>query len=131
MWTYEQRTGHLYDATGELVATGYSGFGPGKNAPTWQDHHDLGPIPCGLYTIGAPTCVKAAGPHGPFVLPLTPDATNQMYGRSGFLCHGDGIGAHAGNASHGCMIFALAIRKAMAASGDTRLHVVEGLALAA
>lgn len=125
MWTYEQSSGDLFNAAGERVGVGYSGIGPGKNASAWQDHHDVGPIPCGLYTIGAPFDL-AGGPHGPFVLPLTPDAANQMYGRSGFLMHGDGLGAHAGSASHGCVIQALAVRRIVAASADKRLKVEEG-----
>jgi len=103
MWSYDQATGDLFKTDGELVATGYSGFGPGKNAPTWQDHHDVGPIPRGRYSIGAPRDL-AGGPHGPFVLPLTPSPSNQMWGRRGFLIHGDGLGDHAGSASHGCII---------------------------
>jgi len=124
MWTYVQRSGELRNADGELVAAGYSGFPPdGKNNPGVEAEPDIGPIPCGYYTIGAPECVDAAGPHGPFVLPLTPDPSNEMFGRSGFLCHGDSI-AHAGCASHGCMIFPRAIRDAIAASNDDRLLVV-------
>lgn len=122
MWTYRQSSGDLFDAKGELVATGYSGFGPGRNAPTWQDHHDVGPIPQGTYTIGAPECVVIPGPHGPFVLRLQPDPTNEMWGRSGFLVHGDSK-AHGGCASHGCIILRRAIRALIASSGDSRLTV--------
>jgi hypothetical protein len=125
MWTYEQRSGELFNAAGELVATGYSGFGPGRNAPGWQDHHDVGPIPCGTYTIGPPECVKFSGPHGPFVLRLSPDHENQMWNRSGFLIHGDS-GAHPGSASHGCIVLPRAIREQIAASGDSVLKVEPG-----
>ena len=125
MWTYYQNSGELYKADGELLATGYSGFGPGKNAPRWQDHPDVGPIPCGTYTIGVPQCVEVAGPHGPFVLPLTPDASNQMFGRSGFLIHGDSV-VSPGSASKGCIIFARVVREQIAASGDHDLTVEAG-----
>jgi hypothetical protein len=125
MWIYEQASGRLYAASGELVATGYSGFGPGRNAPSWQDHHDVGPIPCGTYTIGAPECVAEPGPHGAFVLRLTPDIANEMHGRAGFLLHGDSK-AHGGCASHGCVIFPRPIRERMAASGDGVFHVEAG-----
>ncbi len=125
MWTYAQREGTLYRADGELIGTGYSGFPPGRNAPAWQAHQDVGPIPQGLYTIGEPECVDVSGPHGPFVLPLEPDAGNEMFGRSAFLCHGDGIGPHAGSASHGCIILPRAVREVIAASGDHRLRVVD------
>lgn len=120
MWTYEQASGHLYAPGGELVATGYSGNGPGKNNPAWQDHHDVGPIPCGDYTIGAP--VEGTG-HGPYVLPLAPYATNDMWGRSGFLMHGDSI-LSPGTASRGCVILARADRVRVWTSGDRHLRVV-------
>ena len=126
MWTYNQRSGELFKSDGELVAAGYSGFPPdGKNNPSAQAEPNIGPIPCGMYTIGLPECVNTPGPHGPFVLPLTPDPSNEMFGRSGFLCHGDSI-AHAGSASHGCLIFPRQIREAIAGSGDDRLRVVAG-----
>lgn len=129
MWTYEQRTGRLYDAQGTVFATGYSGFGPGKNAPAWQDHRDVGPIPAGDYLIDAPQCVLQAGEHGPYVLPLVPDADNQMYGRSGFLIHGDGLGDHAGHASHGCIIISpRGLREAIWQSRDRLLRVVADVA---
>jgi hypothetical protein len=124
MWTYEQRSGNIFKADGELVATGYSGFGDGKNNPAAQDEPNIGPIPCGAYTIGFPID-RAGGPHGPFVLPLRPDPGNEMHGRSGFLCHGDSID-HAGSASHGCIILPRAVREAIAASGDNRLTVEPG-----
>lgn len=122
MWTYRQASGDLFDAKGELVAVGYSGFGPGKNAPAWQDHHDVGPIPQGTYTIGPPECVKFSGPHGPYVLRLSPDPSNAMWGRAGFLMHGDSK-AHGGCASHGCLILPRPVREQIAASGDSRLTV--------
>lgn len=125
MWTYVQRTGALYAADGELVGVGYSGFGAGKNTPSWQAREDAGPIPRGLYTIGPPRDVSG-GPHGPFVLPLWPDSANQMFSRTGFLCHGDGIGPHAGSASHGCVVLPRKVREQIASSGDNRLMVESG-----
>jgi len=124
VWTYVQDSGQLFDPAGKLRATGYSGFPPdGRNNPSLQNEADIGPIPCGFYTIGPPEYVAAPGPHGPYVLPLDPDAANEMFGRSGFLCHGDSI-AHAGHASHGCIIFPYDVRIAIATSGDNRLEVV-------
>jgi hypothetical protein len=123
MWTYKQRTGELFNATGEHIATGYSGFGAHKNQPADDSVKNLGPIPEGRYAIGQPRCVAAPGPHGPFVLPLTPLPSNQMFGRDGFLLHGDSI-EHPGTASHGCVILPRAVRERIAASGDTQLEVV-------
>ena len=123
MWTYKQSTGGL-SRDGELAGAGYSGFEAGKNNPAMQNVPDAGPIPQGRYTIGAPQCVDEDGPHGPFVLPLTPDPANEMFGRSGFLIHGDSIKSP-GFASRGCMIMGRSIRELIASSGDAELTVVE------
>lgn len=121
MWVYEQATGRL-SHNGELIGMGYSGFGPDENVPEDQNVEGLGPIPQGLYTIGEPIDTET---HGPFVLPLTPDAADEEFGRSGFLIHGNNM-EHPGQASHGCIVVARPIREAIAASGDNRLQVVEG-----
>ena len=127
MWTYEQATGKLIDSDGNVVAHGYSGAGDGKNDPDKQDEPDIGPIPQGIYTIGAPQFVNTRGPHGPFVLPLTPDPGDEMFGRSGFLMHGDSI-EHPGTASKGCIIMPKPIRENVWNSGDHQLQVVSGAA---
>ena len=49
-----------------------------------QCEADIGPISRGVYKIGKPR----KGPT-PFSLPLTPDPSNEMCGRSAFLIHGD------------------------------------------
>lgn len=122
MWTYRQRTGELLDKDLKLVANGYSGFGDGENRPEMENHPDLGPIPRGIYTVGVPHDTDS---HGPFVMSLTPAPANEMFGRSGFLCHGDSV-SHPGSASHGCIIFPRVIREQIWNSGDHRLEVVEG-----
>src|SRR5262249_55584633 len=101
MWIYEQKSGRM-SRDGVLLATGYSGLDEGKNNPAMQDAHDKGPLPRGRYTIGRPVDTAA---HGPFVLPLTPDPANTMFGRSGFLIHGESK-QHPGKASIGCIILA-------------------------
>jgi hypothetical protein len=83
-----QGTGALYRDT-LFVATGYSGAGEGKNNPALQGVVDVGPVPRGDYTIGAPECVTAPGPHGPYILRLTPAPGTNTHGRDGFLIHGD------------------------------------------
>jgi hypothetical protein len=116
-WLYVQSTGELMAPDGTHAGTGYSGFAAGKNNPAAQNQVGVGPIPCGMYTIGAPQCVPPdkAGPHGPFILPLTPDPANQMFGRAGFLMHGDSI-ATPGTASHGCIIQERPVRERVAAA---------------
>lgn len=119
MWVYEQKTGHLYRG-GVIVGAGYSGSPDGKNDPTKQDQAGVGPVPRGIYSIGAPADTET---HGPFVMRLTPDTGNQMFGRDGFLIHGDSVKTP-GTASHGCVIMPRAVREAIWASGDRRLLVV-------
>lgn len=102
---YEQATGLLKSAGGEILAQCYSGVSLGKNNPAYQDVPDVGPIPVGWYTLLQPeyTLPGENSPHGPWVVPLQPDATNEMHGRSGFLMHGDAI-HRPGTASRGCVI---------------------------
>jgi len=120
MWTYEQSTGWLIAPDGSRVSQGYSGAGEGKNNPAMQNVPDEGPIPQGRYTIGEP---HDSAMHGPFVMTLTPFADDEMFGRAGFLMHGDSI-PHPGTASEGCIIQPRAVRERVWASGDHELEVV-------
>jgi len=122
VWTYKQSSGEL-SRDGVAAGVGYSGYEAGKNNPAMQNVANTGPVPRGRYQIGAPMDLEG-GPHGPFVLPLTPDPANQMFGRFGFLIHGDSI-ATPGFASRGCIIAGLPTREAIAASGDAELTVAE------
>ena len=121
MWVYSQTTGILAK-DGQKVDVGYSGHAAGLNCPDLQAVHKVGPIPQGFYEIGAPVDTET---HGPFVLPLQPDPDNQMFGRDGFLIHGDRIGQPAGSASEGCIILARATREKIWNSGDRTLQVVK------
>ena len=118
-WRYEQSTGDM-SRDGILVATGYSGAGEGKNNPAMQDAHNVGPLPQGDYEIESPVDTAT---HGPYVLRLTPDSGNEMFGRSGFLIHGDSV-AHPGTASEGCIILPRSARAQIWESGDTSLEIV-------
>jgi hypothetical protein len=122
VWTYTQTNGALA-RDGVRAGAGYSGFETGKNNPAMQNVANMGPIPQGRYSIGAPQCVNLPGPHGPFVLPLTPDPANSMFGRAGFLIHGDSI-AKPGSASRGCIVASRFIREMIARSGDKDLTVL-------
>lgn len=119
MWTYDQGSGQL-SRDGEPIAKGYAGHGEGKNNPAMEQVANTGPIPRGNHTIGPPRNTKD---HGPHVLPLTPHQDNRMFGRSGFLIHGDSKKAP-GTASHGCIILGPLVRKQISQSGDTELQVV-------
>lgn len=122
MWLYEQSTGKLSSTQSPFVAFGYSGASAGKNNPAMQSVRELGPIPQGIYAIGAPF---DSIEHGPFAMRLAPDAANEMFGRSGFLMHGDSR-QHPGCASLGCIVIALAARQVVSQSGDRGLRVLRG-----
>lgn len=121
-YVYEQSTGKLYSPTGELLADGYSGAGMFKNDPAAEAIISAGPIPQGYYSIGKPVDTVT---HGPQVLPLTPNASNKMFGRAGFLIHGDSV-VDPGTASEGCIIMPRSARDAIAAylHADDVLQVV-------
>ena len=119
MWTYEQATGR-FSHDGVAVAFGYSGRDEGKNNPAMQYLQGIGPLPRGAYTIGDAVDTDT---HGPCVMPLSHDASNEMFGRSGFLIHGDSIAAP-GTASHGCIILPRAIRDLINLCKDRCLSVV-------
>lgn len=114
-WQYSQSTGNLYH-NGNLVATGYSGYGEARNNPGMEGAVNLGPIPAGQYSIGRPQDSRQTGPH---VLPLNPVGHNAQ-GRHSFQIHGDN---RTNNASTGCIIMPRAIRERISSSADNRLDV--------
>lgn len=125
MWIYKQSTGVLLSTSvlpiGFVMGQGYSGFGNSKNNSNDEHIKDVGPIPQGYYNIN--TLILATDTHGPYVLILLPDPNNIMFGRSGFLIHGDSI-EHPGNASKGCIILPRDVRVKIWTSDDHRLQVV-------
>jgi hypothetical protein len=125
MWTYAQKTGNLWQ-DGKLVATGYSGGGEGKNDPSMQAVENVGPIPQGSWIISGPPIDTPK--HGPYVLTLTAAQGTNVFGRSGFLMHGDNA---TGTASEGCVIMPRVAREQVWNSGDTDLEVVPEFATSA
>lgn len=119
MWLYRQATGELLHHD-KPVASGYSGFGAGRNNPDMEAAADLGPIPRGLWLIQLPPFDSEA--HGPRCMRLLPERQTRTWGRSGFLIHGDSI-QHPGSASHGCIILPRPVRIEIANSGDDNLIV--------
>jgi hypothetical protein len=105
-------------APNDVRYPGYSGAGDNKNVPASQWIKNKGPIPCGIYTIEPPIDTKT---HGPYVLWLTPDPANEMFGRSAFGIHGDSLVAP-GTASEGCIILSRVSRETIWLSGD---HILE------
>jgi len=128
MNTFEIRTGQLLDADGTLIETGYAGGACGQypdavNNPAMCDRHGIGPLPPGLYRMGLPFDHSTLGP---FAIPLIPDPSTNMMGRSNFYIHGDAIG-NPGCASDGCIIMPRAVREFLNKSEDREILVVTGL----
>lgn len=126
MWSFVQRTGNLYRDNGDLAWTGYAGGNKGAspeavNNPAMQDVVRTGPLPRGFYTIGEPYHHATLGPC---TMNLTPDESNEMFGRAKFRIHGDNIKANH-SASEGCIVKSpKANRQMVWDSGDHRLRVV-------
>jgi hypothetical protein len=101
MWRYSQTSGILsLTSISGYTFQCYSGYGQWKNRPEMESVADLGPIPCGIYDQGD---VELSSVHGPFAIPLFPRPANEMFGRSGFMLHGDSVEAP-GCASRGCIV---------------------------
>jgi hypothetical protein len=116
MWVYRSSDGELlHDGTFE--GSGYSGTGAGRNNPSMEDEHGIGPIPRGRYRIGPE---RASERLGPVVMNLDPIGHDAM-GRTAFRIHGDDA-RH--DASHGCVILGPVLRHLIAGSFDTELEVV-------
>lgn len=122
MWTYYQKSGEMFHDS-DLFAVGYAGRYMGKNNPLMQAVKLTGPLPVGIYRIGD----ACQHPHkGPLTMRLIPDAANEMYGRYGFMIHGERIEGAPGFASEGCIILNHGYRQGIAAavhSGDRMLEV--------
>ena len=122
--TYTQSTGNLtcHDTQGNEIVNhnGYSGRNvsggvQGRNNPDAQNVRNIGPIPQGSYTLEA----DRPNDGRPIAFPLTPDSDNNMYGRSGFMIHGDNA---QNDASQGCIIMLRDVRELLH-EGD-RLEVI-------
>src|SRR5580698_562077 len=123
-WTFEITTGKFYNPDGDYISTGYAGGDlgkdpEGKDNPKDENIPDVGPLPEGLYTFGT---VVLHSQLGLFAIPLIPDPSNVMYGRSGFYLHGDTNPP--GNASEGCIVQPLNTRVEAYYSDDKELRVV-------
>jgi len=116
MYKYDPKTGEFFQ-DGKLLATGYSGFGEGKNNPSLEATKMVGPIPDGKYKIGK--AYKHAK-LGPVTMNLDPIGHNSL-GRSAFRIHGDN---GKGTASHGCIILPRKVREAIDKGEDKELTVV-------
>lgn len=115
---YVQSTGQLFRLTSTglvFLGTGYSGNGEGLNNPAMQGVKNVGPIPIGLYIVGAAEDRASTGPRS---MQLVPDLLTRVrianMGRDplAFYMHGDTV-ERDHSASHGCIV----------ADHDIRLNV--------
>jgi hypothetical protein len=124
-WLFQIASGRI-SHDGQTIGAAYSGAPGYVDNPADESLVAKGPLPEGWYTFGVPV----DSPHtGPFSIPLIPDADNDMYGRGGFFCHGDGINAPPQTSSEGCIVALRSVREQMDYSrqkGDARLQVVSG-----
>ncbi|WP_414655860.1 tlde1 domain-containing protein [Frateuria sp.] len=89
----------------------------------------VGPLPQGTYTIGPiQDNVTNSGHRLLQSMRLTPSPFNEMFGRGGFLIHGDNSRANH-SASEGCIVLKPSIRSIIGHSGDNVLHVFEPIVM--
>ena len=122
MWTYSIASGIMTDNGGIAGHTfqGYSGAGIGKNNVSLMDVSNVGPIPVGMYSMGTP---EMESTHGPFAIPLIPSPLNVMFGRCGFMLHGDSL-EYPGCASHGCIIISPRLDRELIYDSGQQIQVV-------
>ena len=121
-WTYQQTTGILRHDGVLISKEGYSGAKEEQFQHDKQNVEDKGPIPVGKYTlVGGPFKHPTTGLY---TIILSPDPKNEMFGRHGFMLHGDSKD-HPGEASHGCIVFPKDIRQKVWESGDHKIEVIE------
>lgn len=122
MWVFEVSTGEVRrshkDGSYTLEDRAYSGVLGARNDPRQQSVQNVGPIPKGAYIITEP---YDSATHGPFVLRLLAQKGTELYGRDGFLIHGDN---NSHTASHGCIILPRVTRELIHASNDVLLVVI-------
>lgn len=119
-WTYSQSKGTMTTQGGAVLATGYAGAPGHVNNAADERLRNLGPLPCGIYTIGAPYHDSKTGIY---TLSLTPDPSSGMFGRSEFKIHGDNPRMNQ-SASEGCIVLPHYARAAIWNSNDHVLSVV-------
>lgn len=119
MFYFSTKTGELKHDNLHL-GYGYSGNGDDKLNQAAESVVGHGPIPRGLWTIGP---AHEDGHLGVLVMNLDPAPGTNTFGRTLFRIHGDSI-EHPGDASDGCIILALTLRKIISSSADRALTVL-------
>lgn len=120
---FEQASGRLLLADNQdaraALCLGYSGHGDNRNNPDAEALRASGPIPRGLWRVGAP---RDHSTLGAFAFPLEP-VDHKAHGRTAFYIHGDNRKAD-GSASTGCIIAPRFARECIAALRINMLQVV-------
>ncbi|MBX9860636.1 MAG: DUF2778 domain-containing protein [Sphingomonas sp.] len=121
---WDQSAGELR-LDGQLISTGYSGKGRGRNNPALENVPGTGPIPRGRWAIKSIYDSASVGPRTIVLWSIdgTPDDRDERTGRSAFRIHGDSIRAP-GTASRGCIILPRKDREWIWRSGIRELEVV-------
>ena len=122
MLTFRITTGDLTGPDGSFWGKGYSGHGQGVDNPSDEAIANVGPIPEGKWSFGAPY----DSPHtGAFTIPLAPLEGTDARGRSDFRIHGDLVGEVGKElASHGCIILPRQVRERINGESDRTLNVI-------
>jgi RHS repeat-associated protein len=145
-WHYSQSSGQMKETidvktssgkngsmqVSPTIDGGYAGHGKGLNNPASQsvseaaDKANAGPLPQGEYTIGKQQDnVANRGTDHEVTLKasmrLTPDPSNDMGGRGGFLIHGGDLVNR--TSSEGCIVESPAARSVIGGSGVPILQV--------
>ena len=129
-WIYSQSTGRLshVDIYGNIdyVAYGYAGYGIFANDSNLQSVPNVGPLPQGYYTIGSEQTNYIHGGRVALLnsMRLTPDPSNEMFGRGGFLIHGSATNDTNRESSEGCPVLNKKIRNKIGTSKDNCFIVV-------
>jgi len=93
---------HRFTGGGIDTTNCYAGAPGYLNNPKYCNLQDKGPLPTGTYYITGIQQTLHDKQHY-YVIVLTPDSNNRMYGRHSFLIHG-GFGSNNQTASNGCII---------------------------
>lgn len=119
MYTYKQSTGQIFGPDGGSIGNGYSGHDEGRNNPKMQNVPMVGPTPVGQYYIDK--AFDQIPGKGPCIMHLWPIRNTNVFGRSGFMIHGNNA---INDASEGCIILGPDIRKMIANGSDRELEVI-------
>jgi hypothetical protein len=117
-WLFQIVRGRILKPNGQLHCAAYSGAPGFIDNPQFECFKNLGPICEGVYDMVA---MVDDPEHGPDCIILKPRFGNMMYGRDGFMWHGDSK-KHPGCASLGCVV---SIRLARDAAWQSNDHVFE------